>query len=80
MFPPVMYEDNNLSALSLTLVSICHFDYSHPGVCEVVLRVPGICFNQVYKILSHGNVMKEEVYYTHRSLEIGDMACHPGPQ
>lgn len=31
------------------------------------------------KIPRHGNVMKEEIYYTHRSLETGGMACHPGP-
>lgn len=52
--------------------SLSLFDYSHSSGCEAVLRVPG-------QTLTHGDGMKEEVYYMHRSLAAGGMAHHPGP-
>lgn len=63
---------------SLTLVIICFFDYSHFSEYKVILRVPGICFNQEWQVPRLENVMKEEVHCTPRALETGGIACHPG--
>ena len=68
-----MYEGYNFSTSSLTLVIICLFDYSHPSGCEVVLWVLGFVLIRYGKTPRDGNVVKE-VYYTHRSLEMGGMA------